>query len=74
MYISPKSNSHYALVPRTDEYIFNLRWKVFKDKSSQRSYVGRLFQRRGLAAVNASAPRCELVQVTGHLELFDDRS
>jgi len=35
--------------------------------------VGRLFQRRGLAAANALCAICELVQVM-HLKLSDDRS
>ena len=37
-------------MPRT---VFRLQQKVSKDKSSRRTCVGRLFQRRGLAAANA---------------------
>ena len=36
--------------------------------------VGRLFQRRGLAAVNARSPKRELLQGIVQLKLSDDRS
>jgi len=57
----PKNNSHYGGGALEHvEYVFSLWQKVSKDKSSRRTRVERLFQRRGSAAVNARSPRLNL--------------